>query len=84
MIGITLVKDNKEIDLLVPSKVTMHQLKELIYNMFEHHGIALKYPFQLVVKNKCIHIGEYDVLEDYGIATGDKFEMIIDDTHDRK
>ncbi|MBF0777453.1 EsaB/YukD family protein [Streptococcus cuniculi] len=75
MIGVTLVKEGREIDLLIPTRITLGRLQDLVKEIFRENGVVLPDGFKLVIQGKNLQLGETDLLSDFGIATGDKFEI---------
>lgn len=77
MIGITLVFKGREMDILIPNKITMGRFKTLVREMFSKNGISLPDKMTIEVHQKSIQISDYDRIADFGIATGDMLEIKI-------
>lgn len=75
MIEITLILNKKELDLVVPNKVTMGRLKELLHETLGENGIDIAEDFRLRIKDKQVTVGAFDMAFDFGLASGDRLEI---------
>lgn len=76
MIEITLLLHHKELDLAVPNKLAMGRLKELIRAALQENGMQISEDFRLRVKDKLMTAGGSDVAFDFGLAGGDRLEVV--------
>lgn len=74
-ISITLQYSNKQLDLRIPTRVSIVRLKELLKEALLSIQIQLPPSFDLVVINKAIRLRAEDMLADYPLGNGDSFEI---------
>lgn len=82
MIEITLIYQEREIDLLIPSRITTKRLRELLIGMFQEN--KLEFPDNAIFswKDKDFQLGEQDILSDFRISNGDRLELIAEEKQD--
>lgn len=76
MIEMTLELEQKQIDLLLPKGIAFYRLKYLIREAFAEKGMILPEGFTLSLRDKAIDVGEYDLVSSFGIASGDRFQIV--------
>lgn len=74
-ISITLQYSNKQLDLRIPTRVSIVRLKELLKEALLGIQIQLPHSFDLVVINKAIRLRAEDILADYPLGNGDAFAI---------
>ena len=72
-ISVSLVINEKVIDLQIPIQVTVNRLKKLIKEALTNLGISVPATFKLVVSNKPILLEDIYRLSDYPVGNGDQF-----------
>lgn len=77
MIEITLLLHNKELDLAVSDKLTLGRLRELVRAALQENGFLMPEDFRLKIKDKQITVRETDVVSDFGLAGGDRLEIVL-------
>ncbi|MBS7576412.1 MULTISPECIES: hypothetical protein [unclassified Enterococcus] len=82
MIEITLVLKQKELDILIPSKITFGRLRDLVKEALIENGIKLPADFKLVIQDKTFKIGYFDFISDFGISNGDKLEIELGEANE--
>lgn len=76
MIEVTLEFTGKQIDLLVPSEVTFHQLTQLIRDGFAARGTILPEEFSFEFPDKAITVSGYDLVSSFGIGNGERLRIV--------
>lgn len=82
MIEITLIYQGREIDLLIPSRITMKHLNELLLGMFQENKLEFPSNVRFVWKDKDFQLGEQDILSDFRISNGDRLELVVEEKKD--
>ena len=75
-IDISLEFNGRQLDLRVPTGVTLGRLTELLREVLEGHGIVMPPHWRLRLAGKPITVGDYDVLSDFPVGDGDVFEVV--------
>lgn len=75
-VDISLELNEQQLDLRVPTGVTLERLKELIDTVLTEHGIRMPPAWRLRLKDKPIALGDYDVVGDFPVGDGDVFQVI--------
>jgi uncharacterized ubiquitin-like protein YukD len=81
-IDIRLEWKKRQLDLQIPSGVTLSRLTDLIGQVFKGSKTSLPKEWNLQPKNKPIVIGKLDILDDFPIGNGDIFEIVTGETHE--
>lgn len=76
MIDITLEQQKRQIDLQVPTNLTLGELKLLITKVFKENNEFLPDNWMLLLKDKAIVMSDYDFLDEFPIGNGDIFEIL--------
>ena len=76
-IDISIELNGRQLDLRVPTAVTLHRLTDLIGEVLDEHGIRMPPRWRLQLKDKPVAVGLYEVLADYPIGDGDVFEVVV-------
>lgn len=79
MFEITLVMQNNEIDIVIPRQLTFGRLRSLLRALFSEHGNDLPENISLNIQGKMLHLKASDWLCDFGVASGEKIEIIIEE-----
>lgn len=79
-IDISLDFNGRQLDLRVPTAVTLARLTELIDAVFAERGIGMPPEWRLRLKDKPIALGDYDIIGDFPVGDGDVFEVIASET----
>lgn len=79
-IDISLELNGRQLDLRVPTAVTLARLTELIDGVLRERGIGMPPEWRLRLKDKPIALGDYDVIGDFPVGDGDVFEVVAAET----
>mgnify|MGYP002662974657 FL=1 len=74
---ITLMRQNEEIDIGIPKKVTFGRLRSLLRSLFSEHGNALPENILLKIQGKTVRLQDSDWLSDFGIGNGERIEIVV-------
>lgn len=75
-IDISLELNGQQLDLRVPTAVTLARLSHLIDAVLTERGIRMPPEWRLRLKDKPIALGDYDVIGDFPVGDGDVFEVV--------
>jgi len=75
-IDISLDLNGQQLDLRVPTAVTLARLCELIDGALVERGIRMPPQWRLRLKDKPIALGDYDIIGDFPVGDGDVFEVV--------
>lgn len=77
-IDISLELNGQQLDLRVPTAVTVARLAELLDAVLTERGIRMPSVWRLRLRDKPIMLGERDVIGDFPVGDGDVFEVVPD------
>ena len=75
-IDISLEFNGQQLDLRVPTAVTLLRLSELIGTVLAQRGIRMPPRWRLRLKDKALALGDYDVIDDFPVGDGDVFQVV--------
>lgn len=75
-IDISLEFTGQQLDLRVPTAVTLARLSDLIDAVLTERGIRMPPEWRLRITDKPIALGEHDVIGDFLVGDGDVFEVV--------
>lgn len=75
-IDISLEFTGQQLDLRVPTAVTLARLSDLIDAVLTERGIRMPPEWRLRITDKPIALGEHDVIGDFPVGDGDVFEVV--------
>jgi uncharacterized ubiquitin-like protein YukD len=75
-IDISLEFNGQQLDLRVPTAVTLARLSDLIDAVLSERGIRMPPEWRLRLKDKPIALGDHDVVGDFPVGDGDVFEVV--------
>ena len=76
-IDISLEFTGQQLDLRVPTAVTLARLSDLIDAVLIERGIRMPPEWRLRLTDKPIALGEHDVIGDFPVGDGDVFEVVV-------
>ncbi|MGN7797515.1 EsaB/YukD family protein [Leifsonia sp. 22587] len=75
-IDVSLELRGRQLDLRVPTAVTLGRLTELLAQVLREHHIVMPPEWRLRLKDKPIALGDHDVIADFPVGNGDVFEVV--------
>ncbi|MDR6971807.1 EsaB/YukD family protein [Leifsonia shinshuensis] len=75
-IDVSLELRGRQLDLRVPTAVTLGRLTELLAQVLREHGMVMPPEWRLRLKDKPIALGDHDVIADFPVGNGDVFEVV--------
>ena len=75
-IDISLELNGQQLDLRVPTAVTLARLAELIGAVLTDRGIRMPQEWSLRLKDKPIALGDFAVIGEFPIGDGDVFDVV--------
>ncbi len=75
-VDISLEMNGRQLDLRVPSQVTLARLKILLSEVFRDHGVRMPERWGLELAGKTIGLGQFDMLCDFPVGDGDVFTVV--------
>ena len=75
-IDVSLELNGQELDLRVPSAVTLARLTELIAQVLRERGIVMPPEWRLRLRGKPIALGDFDVIADFPVGDGDVLAVV--------
>ena len=76
-IDISIELNGQQLDLRVPTAVTLARLTELIAQVLSEHKIGMPPDWRLGLKDKPLALGAFDVVGDFPVGNGDVLAVII-------
>jgi uncharacterized ubiquitin-like protein YukD len=75
-IDISIELNARQLDLRVPTAVTLGRLRELVGQVLGDHNVAMPPGWHLELRGKAIALGEFDVIADFPVGNGDVFAVV--------
>ena len=76
-IDISIEFKRRQLDLRVPTAVSLGRLTELVATVLREQGIVMPERWRLALKDTPITVGDHDVRADVPLGDGDVFEVVV-------
>jgi uncharacterized ubiquitin-like protein YukD len=77
MIEVTLILKQKELDVFVPNKISFGRLKHLLHQALAENGTNISSDFQVIIQDKSFRLGNFDTMDDFPLANGERLEILL-------
>ena len=77
-IDISIELNSRQLDLRVPTDVTLTRLIHLVSQVLQEHHITMPRQWRLDLQDKQINLGSHDTLNDFPIGDGDLLTVVVE------